>query len=381
MTSDSRPAGDAAAPPVGRIQTVRGPIDPAELGVTLGHEHIFIDLRKTHLPNRRWVVRDDRLVAEVADEDYPVAELARWEAKVSAANIADARALAPITDNYWLADEEIAVQELEFYRALGGRAVMDVTAMGLKRDPIAIRRVSERTGLHVIMGTGWYQRVYHPDDMASRTVEQLTEAIVADVAHGIHDGRVRTDVRAGLIGEIGINGGPLITNERTSMRAAARAARLTGACIVIHLGGVGAEKHEILDIVADEGVDLGRVILGHSDSIAKDTPFITELLARGISVAFDTLGVEPHVLDPTEAWEVAAAIPGLIDAGYRDRIVLSQDICWKSSLRMFGGPGYAWVLERFLPRLREMGVGEDAIEAFMVRTPARLLTFAEPAPA
>lgn len=381
MTSDSRRAEVSAASRVGRVQTVRGLIDPAELGVTLSHEHIFIDLRKTHLPNRRWVVRDDRVVAEHADEDYPGTELMRWEARVGKSNLAEARALAPITDNYYLADEQVAVHELAAYKALGGGAVMDVTAMGLKRDPVAIRRVSERTGLHVIMGTGWYQRIYHPDDMASRTVEQLTDAIVADVVDGIHDGRERHDIRAGLIGEIGINGGPLITNERKSMRAAARAARRTGASIVIHLGGVGPEKHETLNIVEDEGVPLGRVILGHSDSIAADTPFITELLARGVCVAFDTLGIEPTVDDPSLAWDVAAAIPSLIEAGYEDRVVLSQDICWKTSLRTHGGPGYTWILEQFLPRLQEMGVAERSIEAFMVRNPARLLTFVEPGPA
>lgn len=100
MTSDPRPGAGSASSPVGRVQTVLGPLEPSRLGITLSHEHIFIDLRKTHLPNRRWVIRDDRVVAEVADEDYPGTELARWEAKVSEANRADARALAPITDNY-----------------------------------------------------------------------------------------------------------------------------------------------------------------------------------------------------------------------------------------------------------------------------------------
>jgi phosphotriesterase-related protein len=367
------------ATPTGQVLTVRGPVDPSALGVTLSHEHIFIDLRRTHLPYRRWVIRDDRVVAEVADEDFPATELVRWETKLGDANLADARRLEAITDNYLLADEEVAVRELEFFRAAGGGAVMDVTSIGLKRDPLAVRRVSERTGLHVVMGTGWYQRVYHPDDMHRRSVDDLTEIIVREVSEGIHDGHRRTDVRAGIIGEIGINGDPLISQERTSMRAAARAARLTGAPIVIHLGGAGREKHETLDIVESEGVDLGRVVLGHSDSIASDTPFITELLGRGILVAFDTLGIDPTIEDPSMAWDVAAAIPRLLDAGYEDRIVLSQDICWKISLRAYGGPGYAWILEHFLPRLRADGIPESAIEAFMVRNPARLLTFAPPA--
>ena len=86
-----------------------------------------------------------------------------------------------------------------------------------------------------------------------------------------------------------------------------------------------------------------------------------------------------HWQAPHPAWEAAAAIPRLLDAGFEDRIVLSQDVCWKTALRQYGGPGYAWILEHFLPRLRSDGIPESAIDAFIVRNPARLLTFVEPA--
>ena len=127
------------------------------------------------------------------------------------------------------------------------------------------------------MGTAYYQRVYHPDDMDSRTVEQLTDVIVRDVTVGVRE----TGVRSGIVGEVGINGGPLTDNELKSMRAAARAARLTGAPVCIHLGGVGMEKHRMLDIADDEGVDLERVIMGHCDELVDDMPLLYELLERG----------------------------------------------------------------------------------------------------
>ena len=365
---------------VGRVQTVGGLIDPGDLGVTLAHEHIFVDLRKTHLPGVQWLIRDDRIVREPAVDEIPATEMARWEARLDASNLAAAQAFEPIGDNYFLADEAVAVQELAAFKRLGGGAVMDVTSIGLKRDPLAVRRVAEATGLHIVLGTGHYQRVYHPEDMHLRTLEELTATIIAEVDEGIHDGRTQTEVRAGLIGEIGINGDPLITDERKAMRAAARASRRTGAGIVIHVGGVGPEKHEVLDIVADEDVDLGRVVLGHSDLIAGDVPFMLELLARGPLISFDVLGQDPSVLDTSNSEVVAAGILRLLEAGLEDRIVLSHDVCWKTGLRMWGGPGYTWILERFLPRLRELGVAQSSVDAFMVANPARLLTFEAPRP-
>ena len=362
----------------GQIVTVLGLIDPGQLGFTLSHEHIFIDLRRTHLPYRTWVVRDDHIVADPPGEDFPGSEMALWESKLDLSNVHLARAVAPIADNYVLGDEELAVRELMAFKNLGGGAVMDVTSIGLKRDPLALRRISERTGLHIVMGTGYYQRVYHPDNMDALTAAELTDIIVRDVNEGVHDGRTWTDVRAGIIGEIGINGGPLITNELKSMRAAARASRLTGAPVLIHLGGIGAEKHTILDIVEDEGVDLNHVVLGHCDDIARDTAFTLELLARGVYVAFDNLGREPAVAKTSLTAEVADSIPNYLDAGYEDRILLSHDICWKTSLKAYAGLGYTFIQEYFLPRLRELGASEVQVDKMMVENPARVLPFVEP---
>ncbi len=359
----------------GMAVTVRGPVDPDRLGVTLTHEHIFIDLRKTHLPHRKWVVEGDRLVAESPDEDFPATELALWESRIDLANVHLARAVAPIADNYVLSDEKLAIRELSEFKNAGGRTVVDATSIGLKRDPLALKRVSESTGLHIIMGTGFYQRVYHPDDMDRRTVDDLTRTIVRDVTVGVHDGVHQTDIRAGVIGEIGINGGPLTSNELKSMRAATRASRLTGAPVMIHLGGQGAEKHTVLDIAVDEGVDLGHVILGHCDGIADDTPFMLELLRRGVYAAFDNLGREPAVVAPSRTAVAAEAIPRLLQAGYEDRILLSHDICWKTSLKAYAGFGYTFIQEQFLPRLRNLGVTAAQIEKLTVSNPKRAFTF------
>lgn len=329
------------------------------------------------------MVRDDKLVAENPNEDYPADEMEIWEAKVDLSNVHRVRgtkplALAPIADNYVLSDEKVAIQEVMEFKKVGGNSIAEVSSIGLKRAPLALRRVSEATGVNIIAGTGYYQRVYHPDDMDDRTVDELTDTIVRDVVVGIDDGVNKTDIRAGIVGEVGINGGPLITNELKSMRAGACASRLTGAPVMIHLGGQGKEKHTCLDICEDEGVDLSNVILAHCDDLAYDVPFVLELLERGIYAAFDNLGREPEVVVTSRTAVVAEAIPRIIDAGYEDKILISHDVCWKSSMKAYGWFGFTFIHSDFLPQLREYGVTEEQIDKIMVQNPKNIFTFVEP---
>jgi phosphotriesterase-related protein len=110
---------------------------------------------------------------------------------------------------------------------------------------------------------------------------------------------------------------------------------------------------------------MGRTIFGHSNSYANDVPLLIELLNLGVYVQFDTLGrVGAHVAresdilafnpkGPEVAFDVlvAEAIPQLIEAGFEDRLLLSQDVCMKTHLKAYGGMGYSFVLEKFLPYL------------------------------
>ena len=370
----------------GRVLTVRGPVSPESLGQTLMHEHLFVDLRKAHWPHLKLVEIEGRSEPIYTTEDFPATEIPVWEAKVGLGNLHRAIELEPILDNYVLADEALAVEEVMEFKSRGGGTVVEVTSIGLKRDPLAMRRVSEATGLHVVMGTGFYQKVFHPEDMDYRTVEELTDEIVRDVTEGVGG----TDVRAGVIGEIGVNGDPITANETRSIRAAARASVATGGPISFHRGGRLGERHQSLDIVAEEGGDLDRTILGHSDEMAYEIPLMLELLERGVYIQFDLIGrtapLTPSVLKGQYGNEpgvsitlaVARAIVELIAHGYEDRLLLSHDVCWKVHLKRFGGFGYSYILEKFLPYLRDLGVTEPQIDKMMVRNPATVLPFAAP---
>ena len=338
--------------------TVLGAVDPDRLGFTLMHEHLYLDLRRNH----------------PTDPDLSPDERAVWEADVDLSNLHLARRALPLQDNYVLDSELSAIAEVSHFDVLGGQTVVDVTSRGLGRDPEALRRAAVATGLNIVMGSGWYQKVFHPEDMDSRSVQTLTDEIVRDVTVGVGV----TGIRSGIIGEIGVNGDPITDNEVRSVRAAARASLITGAAISFHSPPLKSEKQDVLDIVEDEGADLTRVVLGHSCSMADDVPFMLELLARGIYIQFDTLGVVRTSEEPARDHNVAVAIPEMIDAGYGDRILLSQDVCWKSHLRMYGGSGYTYIQETFLPYLASLGVSDQLQRQIMVENPTRVLTLVSP---
>jgi phosphotriesterase-related protein len=356
----------------GQVMTVRGPKAPDELGFILMHEHLFIDLRRGHLPHPLEVTVPGRSQPIATSEDFPATELAIWEAPLTISNLRLAQKGGPVSDQWVLADESLAVQEALEFKDRGGGTIVDVTSIGLKRDPEALRRVSATTGLNVVMGAGWYQKVFHPDDMDTRTVEVLTQEIVNDVTSGVGE----TGVRAGIIGEVGVNGDPITPNEEKSIRASARASVITGAPITFHEAGLGAEKHDVLDMVEQEDADLNRVVLSHCNSIATDLPFMLELLERGVYVEFELVG-QSETLGVSVTKQAADTVPRLIDAGYVERVMLAQDVCVKTHLKRYGGPGYSYMQEVFIPHLKNLGVSADDIERIFVENPKRVLTFAE----
>ena len=193
----------------GQVMTVNGPIDPSEVGTCIMHEHLFIDFWRDKAPGY----------------NAPATEVAHWSEQLTLENLHLARSRKHIKDNYLLTDEAVTIKDVMAFRNVGGNTIVDVTNIGLGRDPLALQRVANATGLNIVMGSGWYQRFYHPKDMDQRTVQDLADEIICDVNLGVGN----TGVRSGIIGEVGINGNPLTPNEEKSVRASARASRTTGA--------------------------------------------------------------------------------------------------------------------------------------------------------
>jgi predicted metal-dependent phosphotriesterase family hydrolase len=307
------------------VQTVRGPIDPGTLGFTLPHEHTAIAL--WHIPNR-W--------------DY-------WELR---------------------RDEPIITAELARFREKGGTCLVDLTLPGVGRDPDWLAGLSASTGLDIVMGAGWYREAHYPQEalIDRRTVDDLADQIVRDASEGV----AGSGIKAGIIGEIGTDKPWLSAREERVHRAAARAAKRTGLAITTHAvqSAVGLDQ---LTVFEAEGADLSRVVIGHADS-NPDPAYHRAIVERGASVEFDFLGMSFTPLERHGEGRIVELLCDLLAAGHVERILLSQDVCHDSQLAHYGGNGYTYLADAFLPRLRAAGVSDDEIRTITIDNPRRLLT-------
>jgi phosphotriesterase-related protein len=307
------------------VQTVLGPIDPAELGFTLPHEHTQIAL---------WHVPD------------------RWD--------------------YWqlTRDEPLILEELAAYRAAGGSGIVDLTPEGVGRDPAWLTGIARSSGLHVVMGCGWYRGAYYPPEarIDRRSVDDLADELAHEAMDGVHG----TEVRPGIIGEIGTDKPWVSALEERVHRAAARAARRTGLAITTHavMSAVGLDQ---LRIFEEEGADPSRVVIGHADSYPHLEHYLA-ILERGANLEFDFLGMSFTPVERHGEGRVVELLCELLALGHAERVLLSQDVCHDAQLTRYGGNGYTYLSRAFLPRLREAGVGDADIEAITVTNPRRLLT-------
>ncbi len=349
---------------VGRVRTVLGDIDPSGLGMTLTHEHLLITFG-------RW--RGGQGVARQVSDDPRAArpitlETVGWVRRNWASH----------PHNSLLDDEGIAGDELALFKQAGGGTVVDATNPDLKRDPDALVRLSRATGVHIVMGAGHYIDEHHPLDMDTRTEDELVEEITGDVTRGC-DG---TPIRAGIIGEIGCSA-PMTANERKSLRAAARAQRITGAALLVHPGRAVTAPLDAMRVVIDAGGAPERTVMSHIDRTLFDQQDMITLARTGCYIEFDLFGQESsfYPLAPIDVPNDATRVDHLrrlIAEGFGDRLVIAHDICRKTSLVCYGGDGYAHILQNVVPLMRRKGMTEEQIEAILIHNPARVLALVPP---
>lgn len=342
----------------GNVMTVLGPIPVEAMGITLMHEHIVLDTSS-------WWKRP------CCATDIGVAER-----PLDITMLGDLR-LNPFLnrDNCGLLDAEVAIDELTRFVEYGGRTVVDPTNVGIGRDPVALQRISRRTGLQIVMGAGFYLEPSHPDYVKGMTVEQIADSIAFDC--GARD--EKPAVCAGLIGEIGISKDFTPAEEKV-LRGAARASRMTGVPLSIHLPGWERLAHRVLDTIEQEGGDLAHTVLCHMNPSLHDRPYQRSLADRGAFLEFDMIGMDYFYADqqaqsPCDE-ENATAICKLVDDGYRNAILLSQDVFLKMMLTRYGGFGYGYILKHFVPRLKRHGMDQGTIDHLLIDNPMRVFSAA-----
>lgn len=300
------------------IQTVTGEIEPHQLGFVLPHEHVFSDAYE--------ITMNSHLI---------------------------------------LSDGRVAREELDVYREAGGCTLVDQTVHGLHPEPEALRDVARDMGLTIIAGTGFYWEKFYPPWLHDMAERDITALLVGDLTEGF----TGTDVKAGIIGEIGTHHRGMTPTEQRVYRAAAAAQREVGVPIATHalFTRIGMEQARFLEAA---GADLDHVVIGHVDT-TPNVDYHEELARMGVWIAYDSIGQ----LDKQTDEHRADAVVELVRRGHARRILLSSDVGKRGALHYYGGQGYDHVISNFLPLLRARGLDDDVIDLLTRDNPCRLFTF------
>ena len=309
------------------INSVLGPLDTSELGFTLSHEHVLVS-------------------SAGIQHVYP--EFIDREATIE-------RAVAQLTEAY----------------GEGLRTIVDVTTIDLGRDIRMLEEVSHETGVQIICATGTWRDI--PRVFWTATPDMIAPLYIREIQQGIEG----TGIKAGII-KVANDVGGVTAEGEIILRAAARAQKATGVPISTHTWAPERVGEQQVRIFEEEGVDLGRVYIGHSNDTT-DTGYLIGLLERGVWIGLDRFPGGRTAGTPN--WEGRTdTAKKLIDAGFGNRIMLGHD--WSVTLtiaskeaqedrRRYNPDGYLFVTRNVLPRLREMGVSENTITRIMVDNPRR----------
>jgi len=314
------------------VTTVTGTIAPDALGGTLMHEHLLVG--------------------------YPGAE-------------ADTAHPGPSADDRF----RICVDRIEELKALGFTSLLDPCPNDLGRDVELMAKVAQHTGFQIVCSTGLYKEAeggvayWHFRSRFEPNVDAMAELFVRELTEGIGE----TGIRAGII-KVATGPDTMSDYERTIFEAAAKAALATGAPITTHtdLGTAGDLQQQVL---TDAGVPAHRIIIGHSCGTS-DHAYHVGIARAGSYLGFDRFGLD--LLHPDD--ERVASLVRLVQAGAGDRVVVSHDSvwCWRGEPippAMLAQMTETWnpthFSRRIVPRLREAGLGDDAIDSLTVANPRR----------
>ena len=318
-----------------------------ELGTALTHEHLIVDTTRVYFKSYgEEKMSDEKVTLENRNEIMKDLHTIVFGYK----------------DNIIFDNVDDMVKELEPFKNAGGKTIFEVTTSDLGRDPIALREISEKSGVNIVMGgTYYYFPSIEPEVqeiiLSDNGVNRLADMMIREFFDGVGE----TGIRPGVLGELGLQYDEN-TNDRL-MRAAMIAQRETGAPLIIH-----SAPYSALDYAEEAHADLSKIVLGHW---TMDFP-VDEAIKRGAWVSFDQFGMNfPGIIgDDCRILEVMK----MFERGYENQLLLSMDICWKIRLKKYGGSGYAHLFESVFPELRRLGITEEQLDSIMRINPMRLLS-------
>lgn len=299
------------------VQGVLGPLEADQLGVTQCHEHISIDISK---------INDD--------------------------------------EAYRLDDLTLVGDDLRAAVTAGLQTVVDVGTDGHQRSPAFLAAAARYANLQVIAATAFWKEIVYPAYFDESSIEEIAERLVNDITVGIGD----SGIRAGVIGELGTDQPGLTPRTEKAFRACASAQLQTGVAVITHTGE-GVAALDQLHLLLSCGVNPARILIGHVDCMDA-VEMHSAIAAQGAFVGYDRVGSPRYGSDDIRLRLVLE----MISRGFEDHLILSTDLATQRRMRCRGELGYSYLLENFVPRLREAGVSDATLRKILVRNPARLLT-------
>ncbi len=297
------------------IRTVLGDIKKEEFGNTLAHEHFIINLDH--------VRHDGQSNIDTPEEVMP-----------------------------------------EILKAMEGgiEGAVEVTTIDMWRDVLKLKEISEKTHLNIVCSTGFYLSEYHPEYLDDMTAEDIAKIYEKELVEGIDD----TGIKAGIIAEIASSPKEFVGHEKKILEAAGIAAARTGFAVSTHTGRFTAM--ETVETLLSKGMNPDKIIIGHQDLI-DDTDYHIELLKKGVNIGFDTCGKVAYQSDETRAHNIMT----LIEKGYGDHIVLSNDVSRRTYFTSYGKDGYTAVMNKVVPLLKEYGIKDEDLNKLLKENIARIL--------
>jgi phosphotriesterase-related protein len=300
-------------------QTVLGPIDADKLGLILPHEHLFTDLRTPDAPGQ--------------GEGDPADVV---------------RVMGPYLD------------EAE---AAGITALVECTPPGVGQNAAVMKALAESTNVALLLPTGLYRQQWIPEDKLAMSDSELTAWMVSEITKGIQG----TGVKAAFL-KMGVSDASITRDESRNLRAAARAAIETGTLIASHTSGPLSGQHAMqeMDILESEGLECEQFNWVHAQHA--DVMVHVRAAERGAYIGFDGL-------QPAQEEHYVKLVLDALTAGIEEHILLSHDRGWYRPGEPDGGAsqvkGFTYLVEGFLPRLRQEGVSEDLITLMTQTNPKR----------
>ena len=251
------------------------------------------------------------------------------------------------------------IEEFKKLYENGVRNITEVTNIGMGRDVNYIKEVSEKSGINVICATGFYKEPFYPEFVYEKNEKELSEIMKNDILKGI-DG---TDIKAGIIGEIGSSKDIITETELKVFKSAIIAHLETGVPITTHTS-LGTMGHEQVKLFKEYKVNTDKIVIGHVD-LSGNVEYILEMLYNGVYVEFDTIGKNNYLADDIRI----EMLKEIEKRELIDRVFLSMDITRKSNMEYKGGIGYNYIFNFFIPKLKEAGIKENSIEKMLKINP------------